>query len=123
MESDLSNLLKVARHRGEHLSVGDSRSEPGAVDPPDPLDPAGDLVRRDLRCVAFARLQERAAAEPDLLPAILQWEEGFLTDDRIADEELDRKPAHRVRVMLREVLQELAAELSVASVTGKEMVL
>ena len=74
-----------------------------------------------LECVA--RLRERAAAEPDLLPVILQWEEGFLTDDRIAAEELDRKPAHRVRVMFREVLQELAAELSVAPVTGKEMLL
>jgi DNA-directed RNA polymerase specialized sigma24 family protein len=123
MESDLSNLLKVARRRGEHLSVGDSRTEPGTVDPPDPLDPAGNLVRRDLRCVGFARLRERAAAEPDLLPVILQWEEGFLTDDRIAAEELNRKPAHRVRVMFREVLQELAAELSVAPVTGKEMLL
>jgi hypothetical protein len=123
IESDLSHLLNVARGRGEHLSVGDSRTEPGTVDPPDPLDPAGELVRRDLRRVGFARLRERAAAEHDLLPAIRGWEEGFLTDDRIAAEELDRKSAHRLRVMFREVLQRLAGELNVTPVSGKEMLL
>ena len=123
IESDLSSLLKAANRRSqEHLPVGDTESEPGMVDPRDPLDQADEIARRDLRRVVFARLRENLAAEPGLLPRMLQWEEGFLEDDRVAADALDRKPAQRLRELVRPICKELSSEVSPAP-TGKEILL
>jgi hypothetical protein len=119
----LRGIMQIARRRGEHLPVGDAGADLGNVDPADPLDPVAHLARRDLSRVVFARLRERAAAEPDLWPALQRWEEGFLSDDRVAAGELDRKPAYRLRVFAREILKELSAELSVAPVSGREILI
>ena len=57
----------------------------------------------------FARLREQAA--PELRPVIDYWEPNYLADDCIARGEFDRRLVHRVRLLARAILAELAREI------------
>jgi hypothetical protein len=123
INSDLSHLLDSARNRCEHLSIGEPETEPGAVNPPDPTDPGRLLLRRDLHRVLFSQLYARAAEQPRLLAVIKEWDQNFLSDNRIARDGHSRKIIYRVRQLAREILRDLEAELSLVTNEGREMLL
>jgi hypothetical protein len=90
------------------------------VDPPDNADPILLLLHRDLRQAIFAQLYVAATHEEELLPVIKQWEESFLSDDRIPLIENDHKLTHRVRALARRFIQEMVREQGLG-LDGREM--
>ena len=92
-----------------HLPLGDAETEPGVVEVPEPIDQAQFLERRDVQRELFARLREQAG--PELRPVIDYWEPNYLADDCIARGEFDRRLVHRVRLLARAILADLAREI------------
>lgn len=123
INSDLNTLVKAACFRCDHVFTGNPEHEPGAIDPVEPHDAAGLLSRRDLHRTLFAKLYGRIQNRPMLLRVVQDWEERFLDDDRIGDDGMDRKLAFRIRKLAREIIAELAAEVSPAVGDGREMLL
>lgn len=81
------------------------------------------LLRRDLHRVLFSQLYARAAEQPRLLAVIKEWDQNFLSDNRIARDGHSRKIIYRVRQLAREILRDLEAELSLVTNEGREMLL
>jgi hypothetical protein len=81
------------------------------------------LLRRDLHRVLFSQLYARAAEQPRLLVVIKEWDQNFLSDNRIARDGHNRKIIYRVRQLAREILRDLEAELSLVPNEGREMLL
>jgi len=123
INSDLDHLVQEAKARYLHLPVGDVDNEPGAVDPAAPEDTYQLLSRRDLQQVLFAKLYQSIRNQPALLGIVRDWEVRFLDDDHIGAEGQNASMVHRVRQFAREILAELAVELSPTPGDGKEMVL
>ena len=123
INSDLDHVVQEAKARYLHLPVGDVDNEPGAIDPAASEDPYQLLSRRDLQRVLFAKLYKRVRHEPTLLGVVQDWEARFLDDDHIGVKGQDSNMVHRVRQFAREILAELAAELSPSPGDGKEMIL
>jgi hypothetical protein len=123
IKSNLSNCLKRAEARQEHLPLGNELDMPGSVDPADPADVNVQLVRRDLQRAIFERLYHAVATQPALLPAIQDWEPNFLSATRIGDRADDRNLSHRLRRMVRGILNDLAHELGPGNLGGREMLL
>lgn len=120
LNSDLANLVRRAESRYLHVRFDHDPSEDGLglVERETPRVLA---ARRDLQEVVFAKLYELAVDEPELLPAIRSAERGFLHDDCLARDEPNRGLVYRVRLMIRQVLRELAQEFGGPAATGKEM--
>ena len=123
IRSNSTNLLKSVEAGQEHLPLGDELEMPGAVDPADPADLTAQLIRRDLQRVVFERLYRAVASMPALLPAIRDWEQNFLTAGRIGDSGQDRNLDHRLRRLVRGILDDLARELGPGNFDGREMLL
>jgi hypothetical protein len=58
---------------------------------------------------------------PALLPAIREWEQNFLSAGRISDSGQDRNLDHRLRRLVRGILDDLARELGPGNLGGREM--
>lgn len=122
INSDLANLVRRAQARHPHVQL-DHETGDGSCSLVERETPGALAARRDLQEVIFAKLYQRAASEPKLLPVIRSAEEGFLHDERLANAEPDRGLVYRVRMMVRQILRELAQEFSGPEATGKEMLL
>ena len=61
--------------------------------------------------------------QPRLLAVIKEWDQNFLSDNRIARDGHSRKIIYRVRQLAREILRDLEAELSLVTNEGREMLL
>ena len=123
IKSNLSNRLKRVEASQEHLPLGDELEMPGAVDPADPTDVNARLIHRDLQRVIFERLYRAVSAKPALLPAVRDWELDFLNATRIGDRADDRNLSHRLRRLVRGILDDLARELGPGNPGGREMLL
>ena len=121
IRSNSTNLLKSVEAAQEHLPLGDESEMPGAVDPADPTDLNAQLIRRDLQRVVFERLYRAVGSMPALLPAIREWEQNFLSAGRIGDSGQDRNLDHRLRRLVRGILDDLARELGPHNLGGREM--
>jgi len=123
IRSNSTNLVKSVEAGQEHLPLGDELEMPGAVDPADPTDLNAQLIRRDLQRVVFERLYRAVGSMPALLPAIRDWEQNFLSAGRISDSGQDRNLDHRLRRLVRGILDDLARELGPGNLGGREMLL
>jgi hypothetical protein len=123
IRSNSTNLLKSVGAGQEHLPLGDELEMPDAVDPADPADLNAQLIRRDLQRVVFERLYRAVATMPALLPAIRDWEQNFPTAGRIGESGQDRNLDHRIRRLVRGILDDLAGELGPDNPGGREMLL
>ena len=123
IRSNSTNLVKSVEAGQEHLPLGDELEMPGAVDPADPTDLNAQLIRRDLQRVVFERLYRAVGSMPALLPAIRDWEQNFLSAGRIGDSGQDRNLDHRLRRLVRGILDDLARELGPDNLGGREMLL
>lgn len=121
INSELSNAITALETTCEHLPLGDAETEPGSVEPTDPVDLPRLLERRDLEQELFRRLRQRAA--PDLQPIVAHWAPRFLSEDRIASRGFDRRRVSQVRRLAREILTELAQELHSRPVRGIDLLL
>ena len=121
INSELSNAVTALETTCEHVPLGDAETEPGSVEPTDPVDLVRLLERRDLQRELFSRLRQRAA--PDLQPIVEHWAPRFLSDDRIARGAFDRRRVSQVRRLAREILTELAQELQTRPVRGVDLLL
>lgn len=121
IESDLNHLVISARHRYEHLELGDPELDADLVDPAAPEDPRALLSRRDLHRVLFTKLYQRIERQPALLEVVRDWEARFHNDDRIGNESHDPNLVHRVRQLARTILEELALEAELPQ--GREVLL
>jgi len=123
ISSDLYNLVNAARNRHEHLFVGDSESEPDAIDPVEPRDPRDLLSRRDLHRVFFKKLYQRMH-QPSLLDIVRDWEARSLDDDyigRAGMDDMNRDLVRRVRKLAREVIAEIETDITPGFVQGEPM--
>jgi len=121
INSQLSNAIDAAEASFSHLPLGDAETEPGVVEVPEPIDQAQFLERRDVQRELFTRLREQAG--PELRPVIDYWEPNYLADDCIARGEFDRRLVHRVRLLARAILTDLAREIQPRAPTGMEMLM
>jgi hypothetical protein len=124
ISSDLYNLVHEARNRIQQQFIGDSEIEEGAVEPIDPIDAHDLLSRRDLHRVFFKKLYKRIENQPSLLSVVRDWEERALDDDRIGRagmNRLNRDLVCRVRQLAREIISDLAGDITPAHDEGKEM--
>lgn len=119
--SDISNLANAARHRHKHIFIGDPETEPGAVNPPHARDTYGMLSRRDLHHALFKQLYQRIHKQPALLAVVQDWEHNFWQSDRIGGKGANRLLLFRVRKLAREIIAELASEISPQHGDGREM--
>ena len=123
IKSNLSNCLKCAEARHEHLPLGDELEVPGSVDPPDPTDVNAQLIRQDLQRAIFERLYRTITTKPALLRAIQNWEPNFLSSSRIGDRADDSNLSYRLRGLVRRILDDLARDLGPGNSGGREMLL
>ena len=122
LNSDLANLVRCAEARHPHVRLDQDTAE-GSWGLMDLESPEVLTARRDLQDVVFVRLYQRAADMPELWPIIRAVEQGFLHDSSLAKDEPNRGLVYRVRLLVREVLRELAREFGGPEATGKEMLL
>ena len=122
LNSDLANLVRCAEACYPHVRL-DEGIEEGSCGLLDLDSPAVLTARRDLQQVVFAKLYQRTADAPELWPIIRAVEQGFLHDACLAKDEPNRGLVYRVRLLVREVLRELAQEFGGPEATGKEMFL
>ena len=109
INSDLSNAINGAEASISHLPLGDTETEKGVVEAPEPIDPGRLLEDRDCKRELFTRLREQAG--PELQPVIDAWEPNYLSADGIAHGEFDRRLVHRVRLLAREIMADFTKEV------------
>ena len=120
INSQLSNAINAAEASFLHLPLGDAETERGTVDVPGAIDPGQLLEQRDTKRELFARLREQAG--PELHPIVDDWEPNY-PGDFIARGGFDRRQVHRVRLLARAILVDLARELPLQAPTGMEMLM
>ena len=120
INSDLNHLVATALNQPQAQRLGDPEADPETVDPASTEDPIALLLRRDLLRALFTKLHRRIAQQPALLEVVQDWEQNF-TADRIGDRDHDPNLVHRVRLIVREILDELAHEAGLTH--GREMLL
>ena len=113
MASDLNNLVTAARRR--HRPAKPHQGDLPATD--------GLLSRRDLHRVLFKQLYQRVRKQPALLTVVQDWEQRFLQDDRIGTPGMERNLVFRTRQLAREIIAELAVEISPTAGDGRELLL
>jgi hypothetical protein len=118
VNSDLSNAVNGAEASFSHLPWGNAETEPGTVEAPEPVDPGRLLEERDQQRELFARLRKQAG--PELQPIIDGWEPNYLSSNGIAHREFDRRLVHRVRLLAREIITDLAREIQPQDPNGME---
>jgi hypothetical protein len=123
IRSNLSNCLRRTEAQHEHLPLGEELETPGSAEPADPAELNAQLAHRDLQRVVFERLYRAVGAKPALLPAIQDWEPNFLNSSRIGDRAGDSNLSHRLRGLVRAILDDLARDLGPSNPGGREMLL
>jgi hypothetical protein len=123
INSDLSHLISSTEAQCEHVPVQTEAETSHGVELAEEWNPSVALELQDLKEALFSRLRQVVSKRQALCPIIDSWEASFLADHRIPNQGFDRRLVWEVRRLARDILTDLARELTPGAPTGMEMLL
>lgn len=111
LRSAVNSLLADACRRAEveyeHLLVGSSEFEPGAVEPQAAVNADEELSLRDITSQVFAHLESEAGTNAGQRAAVQALRDNCLTGHAHGDSGVNHKVAHKVRQQAQQLWREL----------------
>jgi hypothetical protein len=119
ISNDLHELMSKAGNRYEQQHIGDEEPNANAIELAASKENNSDLLSRwDILSVFFRKLFERVQEQPALLDAVEEWEQRVHEHDGMANDGTNHYDTGRMRKLLREMINEIAAKLSTAAKNG-----